>query len=55
MTSTNSTFYRAVTGLIQADQFEKALAKLEAFLDTNSDDEVALSLLWLCIYAYRLY
>jgi tetratricopeptide (TPR) repeat protein len=45
MSSTNSIFYRAVTELIQSDETEKALEALETFLDENTDDEIALSLL----------
>ena len=44
MTSSNRDFYQAMAGLIQADKIEKALVKLKIFLDTDADDEIALSL-----------
>lgn len=43
-TNPNKAFYHNVTGLLQSGNNARALAELELFLDTHSDDEVALSL-----------
>ena len=44
MTSSNTLFYHAVKVQIQSGKTEDAISDLEAFLDENTDDEVALSL-----------
>ena len=40
----NNSFYESVKGLLQSNEFERAIVELESFLDAHSDDEVALSL-----------
>ena len=44
MSNTNNDFYQSVTGLLQGGKSNQALHKLEAFLETHKDDEIALSL-----------
>ena len=44
MTSSNTLFYHAVKEQIQSGKTEDAISELEAFLEENTDDEVALSL-----------
>ncbi len=44
MSNTSNDFYQSVTGLLQGGKSNQALRKLEAFLDTHTDDEIALSL-----------
>ena len=44
MSKTNNNFYQSVTGLLQGGKDKQALLKLEAFLESNKDDEIALSL-----------
>jgi tetratricopeptide (TPR) repeat protein len=44
MSNTSNDFYQSVTGLLQEGKSKQALAKLETFLDTHKDDEIALSL-----------
>lgn len=44
MNSANNAFYQTVTGLLQSGKIEQALRELKAFLASNTDDEVALSL-----------
>lgn len=43
-TNPNNAFYHSVTDMLQSGNNAKALSELELFLDTHSDDEVALSL-----------
>ena len=44
MTSSNDTFYQKVTELLQNGNNEQAVSELGRFLDSNTDDEIALSL-----------
>ena len=44
MNSTNNSFYNKVKGLLQSNNIKRAIVELESFLDSHSDDEIALSL-----------
>ena len=44
MNSKNNIFYNKVKGLLQSNDTEKAISELKSFLDTHTDDEIALSL-----------
>jgi tetratricopeptide (TPR) repeat protein len=44
MSNTNNDFYQSVTELLQGGKSKQAVRKLEAFLETHKDDEIALSL-----------
>jgi tetratricopeptide (TPR) repeat protein len=44
MSETNEAFYKSVTGLLQSGKGEEAIDRLETFLQSHTDDEIALSI-----------
>lgn len=45
MTNSNNTFYQTVTAQLQSGNNQQAINELQLFLETHTDDEIALSLL----------